>query len=139
MGRILAIDYGQKKIGLAVTDPLQIIPNGLDTVLVTHIHNYIKDYCLKEKVDYFVVGWPLNLNGEAAQSMKYVEPFINWLRKNFKDKKVVLVDERFSSVRAHQAMIDGGLKKKQRQNKMLVDKISATIILQDHLETIKGF
>lgn len=139
MGRILSIDYGQKKIGLAVTDPLQIIPNGLDTVHVSEIHQYIKDYCAKEDVEYFVVGWPLNLDGEAAQSMQYVEPFVNWLRKNFKDKKVVLVDERFSSVRAHEAMLAGGLKKKQRQDKKLVDKISATIILQDHLETIKGY
>jgi len=135
MGRILAIDYGQKRVGLAVTDPLQIIPNGLDTVSTNELLEYLTKYLAKEAVDKIIVGLPKQLNGEESDSMKYIRPFVVRLQKNFPEMEIVFVDERFTSVLAHKAMLDGGLKKKDRQNKALVDKISATIILQSYLES----
>ena len=135
MGRILAIDYGQKRVGLAVTDPLQIIPNGLDTVSTNELLEYLTKYLAKEAVDKIIVGLPKQLNGEESDSMKYIRPFVVRLQKNFPGMEIVFVDERFTSVLAHKAMLDGGLKKKDRQNKALVDKISATIILQSYLES----
>lgn len=133
--RILAIDYGQKRVGLAVTDPLQIIANGLDTVNSGVIFAYLKDYCAREEVVCFVVGWPLNLKGEPAESMRFVEPFVKALGRKYPDTKIELVDERFTSKMASQAILMGGLKKKDRQNKGLIDKVSATIILQSYLES----
>lgn len=135
LSRILAIDYGQKRVGLAVTDVLQIAANGLDTVSSGDIFAYLKDYCEREDVVCFVVGWPLQLNGEPSESMRFVEPFVKALGRKYPDTKIVLADERFTSKMASQAMLMGGLKKKARQNKALVDKISATIILQYHLES----
>ncbi|TKG95938.1 Holliday junction resolvase RuvX [Puteibacter caeruleilacunae] len=135
MSRILAIDYGKKRVGLAVTDPLQIIANGLTTVASHEVFNYLREYFKQEEVECIVVGLPRQLNNEYSESVKYIEPFINGLRNKFPDKKIELVDERFTSVLAHQAMRDGGLKKKARQNKALVDEISATIILKDYLES----
>lgn len=135
MGRILAIDYGQKRVGIAVTDTLQIIANGLATVPTVEIMSFLEQYLAKEPVDLFVVGLAKQMNNEPSESMKYIEPFVARLRKKFPAIEVKYVDERFTSVLAHQAMLDGGLKKKDRQNKALVDKISATIILQTYLES----
>jgi len=135
MGRILAIDYGQKRVGLAVTDMLHITANGLDTVLVNDVLDYLQKYIAKEPVERFVVGLPTQLNGQESESMQYIRPFVTGLKRKFPDIDVVYVDERFTSVLAHKAMLEGGLKKKARQNKELVDKISATIILQSYLES----
>ena len=135
MARILAIDYGQKRVGLAVTDPLQIVANGLDTVPTTDVLDYLKKYLDKEQVEKIVIGLPKQMNGEESESMKYIRPFVAQLQKTFPKMEIVYVDERFTSVLAHKAMLDSGLKKKDRQNKALVDKISATIILQSFLES----
>jgi putative Holliday junction resolvase len=135
MGRILAIDYGQKRVGLAVTDPLKIMANGLDTVAVHEIFAYLKQYTAKENVEKFVVGLPKQMNGNDSASMQYILPFVERLRKQFPDIEVVFIDERFTSVLAHNTMLEAGLKKKDRQNKALVDKIAATIILQTYLSS----
>lgn len=137
MARIMAIDYGQKRIGLAVTDEFQIIATGLDTVHVKDIHTYIKDYVNQEPVETFVVGEPTQNDATPSESEKFIVPFINWLRNTFPDIPVERMDERYTSQMAFQAMIDGGLKKKARRNKGLVDKISAVIILQSYLESKK--
>lgn len=137
MGRILAIDYGQKRVGLAVTDPMQIIANSLDTVSANEVLTYIASYIAREKVDKFVVGLPKQMNGTDSQSMQYIGPFVKKLRELFPDIELIYVDERFTSVLAHKTMLDGGLKKKDRQDKGLVDRISATIILQTYLESIR--
>jgi len=133
MGRILAIDYGRKRVGLAVTDPLQIIANGLDTVPAHEVLVYLEKYLGHEKVDKFVVGYARQTNGEDSESMQYIKPFVAALQKKFPTIELVYADERFTSVMAHKTMLDAGLKKKDRQNKELVDKISATIILQSYL------
>lgn len=135
MGRILAIDYGRKRVGLAVTDPLQIMANGLDTIPANAVLEYIRQYLAKEAVEKIVIGLPKQMSGEESESMQYIRPFVVQLQKAFPDMPIVYVDERFTSVLAHRAMLDGGLKKKDRQNKALVDKISATIILQTYLES----
>jgi putative Holliday junction resolvase len=137
MGRILAIDYGQKRVGLAVTDELQLIANALTTVRSDEIINFLKDYLKKEEVDCIVVGYPLQMNNTSSQALKYIEPFIRSLSKLFPQTPIKKVDERFTSKMAFQAMIDAGLKKKDRQNKELVDSISATLILQSFLEQRK--
>jgi putative Holliday junction resolvase len=131
----MAIDYGQKRIGLAVTDENQIIATGLDTVHVKDIHNYIKDYVRREAVECFVVGLPLQMDDTPSESEQYIKPFIAWLHNTFPDIPVERVDERYTSQMAFQAMIDGGAKKKTRRKKSLIDKISATIILQSYLES----
>lgn len=136
MGRILAIDFGTKRTGLAVTDPLQIIANGLETVPTHQALEYIEKYLLKEKVDKIVIGKPTQMNGQDSASVKHLKPFVAQLQKKFPDIELIYVDERFTSVLAHKTMLDSGLKKKERQDKALVDKISATIILQSYLETI---
>lgn len=137
MGRILAIDYGLKRTGLAVTDTLQMIANGLATVPTAELLAYITTYISKENVETIVIGLPKQMNNEPSESMKYIDPFAALLKKNFPNIKVTFYDERFTSVLAHKAMLDGGLKKKKRQNKELVDEISAVIILQSYLENIK--
>ena len=135
MGRILAIDYGRKRTGIAVSDPLQLIANGLATVPTHQLLAYILDYLTREQVERILVGLPKQMNNEASESMKYIEPFVRSLKKKLPDIPVEYVDERFTSVLAHHAMLEGGLKKKARQNKALVDEISATIILRDYLES----
>ncbi|MCF6366439.1 MAG: Holliday junction resolvase RuvX [Bacteroidales bacterium] len=137
MGRILAIDYGQKRVGIAVTDILQIIANGLTTVHSKDIFSFLEKYCREEDVETIVVGYPLTLKNEGAQSLKYVNPFLKKLQKKFPDLNVEIYDERFTSKLAKIAMIEGGMKKKDRQNKALTDKISATIILQSFMESKK--
>ncbi len=137
MGRILAIDYGQKRVGLAVTDPLKIIANSLDTVAAHEVLAYIVNYVAREDVEKIVIGLPKQMNGTDSQSMQYIEPFVKKLKVALPSIELIYVDERFTSVLAHQTMLDGGLKKKDRQNKGLVDRISATIILQTYMESIR--
>ena len=134
MGRLLAIDYGRKRTGIAVTDALRIIATPLDTVMTTDLLAFLKTYCQKETVDAFVVGMPKTLKNEDSEIAPLVRLFVEELKKLFPDKPVHLADERFTSSMAMQAMIDGGMKKKDRQVKGNVDKISATIILQSFLE-----
>ena len=135
MSRELAIDYGQKRTGLAVTDNLHMIANGLTTVETKELEKFIADYVAKEEVSTIVVGKPTQMNGENSENMKRIEPFFNRLKKLFPDKEIIYYDERFTSVLAHQAMLQSGISKKARQNKALVDKISATIILEDYLQS----
>ena len=135
MARILSIDYGKKRTGLAVTDPLQLIANGLTTVETTALEAFVMDYINKEEVERIVVGRPRQMSGEDSENMRRVEPFVNRLRKLLPHIPVEYVDERFTSVLAHRAMLDGGLKKKDRQNKALVDEISACIILQSYMDS----
>lgn len=139
MARVLAIDYGQKRTGIAVTDNLQMIANGLTTVETKNLETWIADYTSKEDVETFVVGYPRQTNGEDSENMKRITPFVNRLRKLYPDKKIEMYDERFTSVLAHQTMLASGIGKKARQNKALVDQISATIILQDYLESKRLF
>lgn len=135
MSRIVAIDYGKKRTGIAVSDPMQIIANGLTTVPTHELYAFLMDYLLKEEVERIVIGLPKQMNNQPSENMKNIEPFVNRLKKAIPHIPVEYVDERFTSVLAHQAMLDGGLKKKARQNKALVDEISATIILQSYLES----
>lgn len=137
MGRIIAIDYGRKRTGLAASDTLQMIANGLATVPSGQVVQYLSDYVRKEPVDTFVVGLPKQMNNEPSENMKYVEAFVTHLKRTIPNIPVVYYDERFTSVLAHRAMIDGGLKKKKRQDKGLVDEISAVIILQAYMESKK--
>lgn len=139
MGRILAIDYGRKRSGIAVTDTLQLIANGLTTVASGELVSYLMDYVSREPVDLFVVGSPKQMNNEPSENMQYVEAFVKHLQRSLPAIPVTFVDERFTSVMAHQAMLDGGLKKKKRQDKALVDEISAVIILQSYLESKRSF
>ena len=135
MGRILALDYGAKRIGVAVTDPLQIIANGLTTIPVSEIWKFLAEYFTKEKIDCLVIGYPVQSSGAGSQSLRVINPFIQKFLKVYPDILLVQADERYTSKMAHQVMIDGGLKKKDRQNKELVDTISATIILQWYLQS----
>jgi putative Holliday junction resolvase len=133
MGRILAIDYGSKRVGIAVTDTLQIIATGLTTVHSKDLMAYLEAYLAKEQVECIVVGEPKTLQNEASDSARFIEPFVTHLTRKFPTIKIARYDERFTSVLAHQAMLMGGLKRKDRANKDTVDMISATIILQDYL------
>ena len=133
MSRILAMDYGEKRIGIAVTDEMQIIASGLTTVLTKEIFEFLENYLKEEKVELFLIGEPKQMNNTASESEKFITPFINKLKARFSQTPIKRVDERFTSKMAFQTMIDSGLKKKQRQNKALVDEISATIILQSYL------
>ena len=135
MGRILAIDYGQKRVGLAVTDPLRIVANGLDTVSTNDVIDYLKRYMDREPVDKIVVGLPRQMNGEDSESMKYIRPFVKRLGKEFPGLEIVFVDERFTSVMAHRTMLESGIGKMARRDRALVDKISATIILQSYMDS----
>lgn len=136
--RILSIDYGKKRTGLAVTDPLQIIAGGLGTVETSVLYEYIEAYIQREQVERIVIGKPMQPNGQPSENMVRVENFYNRLRKAHPEIPIEYYDERFTSVLAHRAMIDGGVKKKtRRENKGLVDEISATIILQDYLQSRK--
>ena len=137
MARILSIDYGKKRTGLAVTDPLQIIAGGLATVATSELFDYLKAYIEREQVEMIVIGEPRQPNGEPSENLARVQQFVNRWRKAMPQVPIQYYDERFTSVLAHQAMLDGGLKKKTRQNKGLVDEISATIILEDYLRSKK--
>ena len=135
MGRLLSIDFGRKRCGIAVTDPLRIVANGLSTVKTADLIKFVKDYIAKEGVDSVIVGLPKTLKGEPSESMRYLEPVINRLKKEIDPVKIVFFDERFTSVLAHRAMIDGGMKKMDRRDKAMVDEISATILLNDYLSS----
>lgn len=137
MGRVLAIDYGTKRTGIAVTDTLRIIATPLETVATQELINFLKAYLQKETVDEFVVGMPKTLKNEDSAIAPLVRKFVEELKKTFPDKPVHLADERFTSSIAMRAMIDGGMKKKDRQEKGNVDKISATIILQSFLDAVR--
>ena len=136
--RILSIDYGKKRTGLAVTDPLQIIAGGLATVATAELFQYLNDYIAREPVERIVIGEPRQPNGQPSENLQRVQQFVNRWKKARPDVPIKFFDERFTSVLAHQAMLDGGLKKKARQNKALVDEISATIILQDYMRARKS-
>ena len=133
MARILGLDFGEKRTGIAVTDELQIIASGLATVETNHLISFLKEYIKNEKVELFVVGQPKNLKNEASQSASIVNTMTKKLQEKFPEIGLVEIDERFTSKMAFRTMIDSGLSKKQRQNKALIDEISATIILQSYL------
>ena len=135
MGRIMGIDYGRKRTGVAVTDPLKIVAGNLATVPTHTLMQFIKDYVERESVERIVIGQPTQLNGEPSESMRYITPFVNRLRNELPEMPIVMYDERFTSTIAHQTMIDGGMKKKDRQDKSRVDAIAATIILNDYLQS----
>ena len=137
MARILSIDYGKKRTGLAVTDPLQIIAGGLATVATSELFDYLQSYISREQVELIVIGEPRQPNGEPSENLARVQQFVKRWRKAMPQVPIQYYDERFTSVLAHQAMLQGGLKKKDRQNKALVDEISATIILEDYLRSKK--
>ncbi|MCQ2142772.1 MAG: Holliday junction resolvase RuvX [Bacteroidales bacterium] len=137
MDRIVGIDYGRKRIGLAVSDPLGIFASPLETVQSAKIIDYLKKYALNETIVRFVIGWPVNMNGKPSEAQKDVEAFLPVLKKNFPDVPVELEDERFTSVLAHRAMIDGGMKYSDRRDKASVDRISAAIILQSWMDKKK--
>jgi putative Holliday junction resolvase len=134
MARILAIDFGKKRVGLAVTDPAKIIATRLTTVPSNQIWDYLEEYFRKETVEAVVVGYPRQLNNEASEAVRYINPFLRKFQQKYPEMRLELADERFTSKLAFQTMIDGGLKKEKRQDKALVDGISATIILQTFLE-----
>ncbi len=134
MSRIVAIDYGRKRTGIAVSDTMQLIATGLTTVPSHELLDFLANYVAREPVERIIVGLPKQMNNTASESMKYIEPFVRSLKKRLPDLPVEYVDERFTSVLAHRTMLEAGLKKKDRQNKALVDEISATIILQTYLE-----
>ena len=135
MGRILAIDYGTKRTGIAVSDPLRLIAGGLETIATKDLERWLAAYFAREEVSTIVLGKPSHMDGTPSDTWRFIKPLAGRLRRAWPDKEVVFYDERFTSVLAHKAMIDGGLKKKARQNKALVDEISATIILQSFLES----
>ncbi len=135
MARILGIDYGRKRTGIAVTDPLRIVANSLATVPTHTLLDYIKNYVAQEAVEAIVIGQPTQLNGQPSESMRYITPFVKKLQKEMPQMPVIMYDERFTSTIAHQAMLDGGMKKSDRQDKNRVDAIAATIILNDYLQS----
>lgn len=137
MARILSIDYGKKRTGLAVTDPLQIIAGGLATVATSGLFEFLQEYIAREEVECIVIGEPRQPNGQPSENLQRVQQFVNRWRKAVPQIPIEYYDERFTSVLAHQAMLDGGLRKKARQDKALVDEISATIILEDYMRSKK--
>ncbi|MBQ5703925.1 MAG: Holliday junction resolvase RuvX [Alistipes sp.] len=135
MGRILAIDYGTRRTGLAVTDPLRIIAGALATVETKQLEKYLADYFSKNDVDVIVLGKPSQMNGQPSETMRYIEPLAGRLRHAYPNKEVVLWDERFTSVMAHRTILESGIGKMARRDKALVDRISATIILQSYMDS----
>jgi putative Holliday junction resolvase len=137
MGRILAIDNGNKRVGIAVTDPLKIIATRLTTVSANEIWDFLADYFSREMVELVLVGYPKQLNNEPSEAIRYINPFLKKFQQVYKEMPIKLMDERFTSKMAFQTMIDAGVKKKDRQNKAMIDGVSATIILQSYLEEQK--
>ena len=135
MGRILSIDYGTRRAGLAITDPLRIIAGALATVETKQLEKYLADYFAKNDVDIIVLGKPSQMNGQPSETMRYIEPLAGRLRHAYPDKEVVLWDERFTSVMAHRTILESGIGKMARRDKALVDRISATIILQSYMDS----
>ena len=138
MARIISIDYGKKRTGIAATDPLKRIANPVGTVETKNLISFLKDYLAANSVELIVVGKPSQLNGQPSESMRYITPFVESLQQTFPNVPVVFYDERFTSTIAHQAMIMGGMKKSDRQKKANVDCIAATIILNDYLQSINS-
>ena len=136
MGRLLAIDYGRKRCGIAVTDLLQISANGLPTVRACDLLQFVKDYCDKEPVDKIIVGEPRDMKGNPSESTRYIEPFLNALRKAMPAMEIVRVDERFTSSIAHREMLAGGFSRKQRQEKGRADEMAAVLILTSYLDSM---
>jgi putative Holliday junction resolvase len=136
MPRMLAIDYGTKRTGIAVTDPLGIIAQPLETVSTKELERYIAAYCAKEKVSTIVVGYPRQMSGAPSDTMRFVEPLIGRLRHAYPDKRIVAYDERFTSVLAQRTILESGIGKMARRDKSLVDKVSAAIILQDYMSSV---
>lgn len=134
MGRILAIDYGKKRVGLAVTDPSQIIANKLTTVATNELWDFLQNYFSNETVEEVIIGYPRQLNNQPSEAVTYINPFIKKFKRKYPEMHLELMDERFTSKMAFQTMIDGGVSKKGRRNKAMVDAISATIILQNYME-----
>lgn len=134
MSRILAIDYGQKRTGLAVSDPMQLIASRLETIPTAEIWKFLEEYFRREPVERVLVGYPVQMNNQPSEALRFINPFVRAFTKKYPGVSVELVDERFTSKLAQRAMLDGGLKKSDRRNKALVDGISATIILQSWLE-----
>jgi putative Holliday junction resolvase len=134
MGRIMGIDYGSKRIGLAITDRMQMIASPLATVPVNELESYLLDYASKEQIDEFVIGYPVRLNNKPSESVKYIQPFLKRLAVLFPDKPVHRMDERYTSVIAQQSIIEGGVKKKKRRDKSVADRVSASLILRSYLE-----
>lgn len=137
MGRILAIDYGRKRCGIAVTDILQIVANALTSVPTSGLIDFLKKYCEAEPVEKIIIGYPRRMDGVESDSMQYIRPAIKKIESALPEKPIYLFDERFTSTLAHRSMIEGGMKKMQRRDKSLVDPIAASIILNDYLESIK--
>ena len=135
MGRILSIDFGRKRTGLAATDSLKIVANGLATVPTAQVIDFIKKYMATEEVELIVVGLPRQMNGEPSESTRYLKPFLDRLRKELPEVPVEMFDERFTSTIAHRSMLDGGMKKMDRRDKAIGDTIAATIILNDYLQS----
>ena len=135
MGRILSIDYGTRRTGLAVTDPLRIIAGALATVETKQLERFLADYFAKNDVDIIVLGKPSQMNGQPSETMRFIEPLARRLRHAYPDKEVVLWDERFTSVMAHRTILESGIGKMARRDKALVDRISATIILQSYMDS----
>lgn len=134
MGRILAIDYGTKRTGIAVSDPLRLIAGGLETVATKDLERWLADYFAREDVSTVVLGKPLQMDGTPSETWRFIEPLARRLQQRWPDKEVVFHDERFTSVLAHRAMLESGIGRMARRDKALVDKISATIILQSYME-----
>jgi putative Holliday junction resolvase len=135
MGRVIAIDWGTKRTGIAATDPLRIVANGLETVPTHELQQWLAQYLAAEDVDIIVVGHPTRMDGQPSETMTHIEPLVARLRTQYPDKRVVMHDERFTSRLAQQAMIDGGVPKMARRDKAMVDRVSAAIILQGYLES----
>lgn len=137
MGRLLAIDYGTRRTGIAVSDPLQIIAGALQTVSTNQLTEFLRQYLSQNDVEKIVIGKPTQMNGAPSETFRYIGPLAERLRKEFPAVEIVMWDERFTSVLAHRAMIDGGLKRQSRRDKALVDRISAAIILQSYMDSKK--
>jgi len=135
MGRLMSIDFGRRRCGIAATDVLRIVANGVTTVETGRLIDYVKQYVAAEQVDAVIVGYPTTMQGKPSESFKYLTPVINRLKKEIAPVEVIFYDERFTSVLAHRSMIDGGMKKTDRRDKAIVDEISATIILNDFLQS----
>jgi putative Holliday junction resolvase len=138
VGRVLALDYGKKRVGVAVSDPLKITANGLDTVETSRLREFIEEYLVREDVECLVVGFPKQMNDKVSEAEKYITPFLKWFANVHPDIRIERMDERFTSLLASKSLIEGGAKMMTRRNKSLVDKISAVIILQSYLETLKN-
>ena len=134
MGRVLAIDYGRRRTGIAVSDPLQLIAGGLATVETRELERWLAEYCSREEVSTIVLGKPMQMDGTPSETWRFIEPLARRLQATYPDKEVTFYDERFTSVLAHRAMIDSGMKRQARRDKAAVDRIAATLILEDYLQ-----